>query len=862
MAAESSRLGKIDFLAAFFFRLLREAPADLLPAAYLSLARLAPAFRGIETNVGDQLILKALAGGGPATSVAKLWKSTVGSAKGGETPQRRFSDLGELAAHCTLKQKSLGFSSPRPLTLSGVYNGILRLATAPSGAKATTFRVAEMVKMLARCGKDPEEQEACFLVRILIGKTRTGASQSSVLAALGAAAVDYRKFFDADGQPLVTRDGGEKWSPVAEARWVATPERKEAVTAATELIKQVYSLRPILDDLVTHLVESHCDLDALPSVMRLTAGVPIGPMLAHPTKGLEEALRRIQGDDTTETGVSGPAASDSAPAAPLTFFTCEYKYDGERCQVHRVGRQKTGVSRLSIFSRNHEDYAVRFPELPQHIDAAILPRLREDDPAGPACLEKYGAVAKTFVLDCEVVAYDVDLQRLRPFQKLARRPRKEPTPADIDANPVALFCFDLLFLNGQDLLHLDFVHRRALLHSFFQQVPGKFFFANGRDFLVLPGTDLPSTGAVPDSPFAVASFASTSRASDDSSTDADEDSASVTAELSDPDADAAADNVAPALRQALNTESADDDSVSPAAPGAILTELSESSESATAILDEADAAVSVLSGPAAAPTCSVAAPIDSAAQAAVAARLAHLLPLGYSAPDALPVPVVHDAIMAYLHESVSAACEGLMIKQLAGPGSRYTPARRSHKWLKVKKDYLDSSFGDTFDVVPVGGFFGEGKRRNWIASFLCAVYNEDSGMLETLCKVGTGLSETQFAKWTTAFLGDDLSKRRVEAPPDVAVSQKFASEAGQKNAPIWFDPAVRVIWEIKGADLQRSSDHTAAGDDDEAGRGIGLRFPRFLRHRTDKVSHDEDVASGATTSDRVLDAFHSQAVQQ
>ena len=187
---------------------------------------------------------------------------------------------------------------------------------------------------------------------------------------------------------------------------------------------------------------------------KLRPGVPLKPMLANPTKAITEVLDRFENK----------------------MFTCEYKYDGERAQIHYVAKDRKddyidgvpGATKeaaqgvASIFSRNSEDLSKKYPD--------ILAKLHTWVKEG----------TKSFVLDCETVAWDVEEKKVLPFQQLMTRKKKDVKIEDVKVK-VCVFAFDLLYLNGEAVVEKSLRERRELLHQSFMSVEGEFAFATCMD---------------------------------------------------------------------------------------------------------------------------------------------------------------------------------------------------------------------------------------------------------------------------------------------------------------------------------------------------------------------------------------------
>jgi len=70
----------------------------------------------------------------------------------------------------------------------------------------------------------------------------------------------------------------------------------------------------------------------------------------------------------------------------------------------------------------------------------------------------------------------------------------------------------------------------------------------------------------------------------------------------------------------------------------------------------------------------------------------------------------------------------------------YEPDKRTSAWLKLKKDYV-TGLGDSLDLVPIGGWHGNGRKVQWWSPILLALYEPSSGKLVAMCKCMSGFSD-------------------------------------------------------------------------------------------------------------------------
>ncbi len=193
-----------------------------------------------------------------------------------------------------------------------------------------------------------------------------------------------------------------------------------------------------------------------------------------------------------------------------------------------------------------------------------------------------------------------------------------------------------------------------------------------------------------------------------------------------------------------------------------------------------------------------------------------------------------EELEAFFDLALEVGDEGLMCKR---PDGNYEAGKRGFKWVKFKRA-AGGRLADTLDLVVVGAWWGRGRRSGTYGSLLVASYNPAEDRFETVTKVGSGFTDEDLQKELPARL--DPRRREGPAPRVWALLEP----------DVWFEPG--LVIEVEAQEITLSPNHTCAYGRVKEGRGLALRFPRFLRYRDDKSPEE------ATTPDEVVELYRLQ----
>ncbi|KAL5743380.1 hypothetical protein ACOSQ2_026496 [Xanthoceras sorbifolium] len=305
----------------------------------------------------------------------------------------RLGDLGDVAQECRQTQSLL--APPPPLLIKDVYS-VLHKISVQTGSGSTIRKKSLIVNLMCSC----REKEMKYIVRTLVRNLRIGAMMRTILPAL-AQAVVMNSSIDFSNEGM-----------------------KEKLQCLSAAAVEAYNILPSLNLVIPSLMNKGLKFSS--STLSMISGIPIKPMLAKVTNGVTQVLRQFQNK----------------------AFTCEYKYDGQRAQIHKL---EDGT--LRIFSRNGDETTSRFPDLISIIQEFCKP------------------AAVTFILDAEVVAIDrKNGCKLMSFQELSSRERGSKDSL-ITVNSIkvdiCVFVFDIMFANGEQLLGHTLRQRRKYLKDLF-----------------------------------------------------------------------------------------------------------------------------------------------------------------------------------------------------------------------------------------------------------------------------------------------------------------------------------------------------------------------------------------------------------
>jgi len=195
-------------------------------------------------------------------------------------------------------------------------------------------------------------------------------------------------------------------------------------------IEQKYNMHPDIGRIAKEL--KHTGIEGLDDI-KIEPGIPILLQKAQRVKSFEEVLKRME---TT---------------------SLEYKLDGTRVQMHLDRNNTLNKKAASLFEENTSTYLIK----------TFTRNLEDTTQMYPDLLEgaKKQINADSIILDGEAIGYNPHTGVFLPFQEMMQRKRKHGVKEMTKEIPLRYFVFDILYLNGENLMHLPLEKRREMLKT-------------------------------------------------------------------------------------------------------------------------------------------------------------------------------------------------------------------------------------------------------------------------------------------------------------------------------------------------------------------------------------------------------------
>ena len=139
-------------------------------------------------------------------------------------------------------------------------------------------------------------------------------------------------------------------------------------------------------------------------------------------------------------------------------------------------------------------------------------------------------------------------------------------------------------------------------------------------------------------------------------------------------------------------------------------------------------------------------------------------------------------MLGYYGAAIADGYEGIIIKPLIG---KWVAGKRSNDWIKYKPARIE------VDAVITGASYGSGKRADVLATYEIALEDND-GSLISIGSVGSGFSDEDLTFFTELYKVSDPNSIIIEVIADILTKDKLGN--------------------------------------------LGLRFPRFIKYRDDKIT--------------------------